>query len=339
MQVKGIDRNIVPLYQRYICWKYGIRPGGSIWNIELCPYLVEMAEIMASAKKKNMKDYLNVSVFFISPLKFSREEADQFMWFVEKGYSVGISHMSSLGGSAPVTLAGAVSLHLAESFFINIIKRAFFNERMLQFGCSISNMDMSSGAFMYGRPEKSLANVVMAQMSRFYKGRFIPQAGQCDAKMPSYESGVQKALLAIPAIIYGGGSTINAGLLSIDEICSPIQMVFDNELIGALRRFVKGCSFEEDDFAIDLIKKIKYNGAYIDKEHTVRHFKNVLWEPNIWSKELLSSWLSGDMKSDMDKAKDICSSIESDQDLPLNISAETELRLKKVIEKAKRIAK
>lgn len=53
--IKGINREVIPLYQRYICWKYGMRSGGSIWDIKLCPYILEMAEIMAEAKRKNVR--------------------------------------------------------------------------------------------------------------------------------------------------------------------------------------------------------------------------------------------------------------------------------------------
>ncbi|HHN46691.1 MAG TPA: hypothetical protein ENN09_04545, partial [Planctomycetes bacterium] len=39
--VDGVDRRIIPLVQRYLCWKHGLLPGGSIWDTRLCPYIME----------------------------------------------------------------------------------------------------------------------------------------------------------------------------------------------------------------------------------------------------------------------------------------------------------
>ena len=43
---------------------------------------------------------------------------------------------------------------------------------------------------------------------------------------------MQKLLTALPCVLAGGGG-FQAGLLSIDELFSPIQMILDNELTGA----------------------------------------------------------------------------------------------------------
>ena len=333
--IKGVDRRIIPLYQRYICWKYGMNTGASIWALRLCPFLVEMAQIMADATGHDAKDYLPLCVYLISPLRFSREEAEQFMWFVERGHFVDISHMASLGGNAPVTLAGAVSLYLAESIITNIIRRAIFGETTLRLGCSISALDMRTGSFTYGRPEKALANVIMAQMARFYKASFTAQAGNSDAKKPGYESAAQKVMLALPAIIYGAPVNINAGLISTDEVCSPTQMILDNEVVGALKRFVRGCGFEDEDFGLELIKEVGPGGVFTDQPHTASHFREELWSPRLWSGELLSGWLAGDKKTAIDKANDLYSDISSGPRMDAQIAPETEKALLQVMDKAR----
>ena len=40
--IEGIDRRVIPLIQRRICWKHGLSAGGSIWDIRLAPYILEM---------------------------------------------------------------------------------------------------------------------------------------------------------------------------------------------------------------------------------------------------------------------------------------------------------
>ena len=72
---------------------------------------------------------------------------------------------------------------------------------------------------------------------------------------PSFEAGMQRALTAIPTLI-AGGVNIDSGLLSTDEICSPIQMILDNESIGALKRFVTEFEVTEGAIGIDEILKV-----------------------------------------------------------------------------------
>ena len=130
----------------------------------------------------------------ISPLKIAREQARTFDFFAEHGLRVGIQHMVSAGGTAPVTLAGAIALFLAEDICINIINRAYFGDRSILLGCSISPLDMRTCVYTFGRPEKEMCNVAMAQMARRYGARYIGHCGHTDAKRPSVEAGFQKAL-------------------------------------------------------------------------------------------------------------------------------------------------
>jgi len=44
-----------------------------------------------------------------------------------------------------------------------------------------------------------------------------------------------------------------AGLLSADQICSPIQLVFDNEWMGSLKRFLNDFEVSDESVGIDAV--------------------------------------------------------------------------------------
>jgi trimethylamine--corrinoid protein Co-methyltransferase len=299
-----VSGELEPLYERYHCWKYGAQEGGSIYLDELCPYLYELYELRAAEQNKPIQEVFHASVYLIPALKLGRHEAWQVAWFRKHGLRVGIGDMLALGGTSPVTLAGTVTLNLAEQLALRILNWALFGEKKLSIGGSMSVIDMRTMIYPYGRPEMALANLMTAQMARYYGASFSGHAGLSDAKLPSVEAGYQKALTAIPTLLASGSFWMDAGLLSTDEVCSPVQMILDNEFLSALSHFCREFEVSEESLGLDTILEAGPGGSYMDKEHTARRFRHEHWQPALWSREMLAPWLAGPRKLDVDRARE-----------------------------------
>lgn len=332
--IEGSPRPIHPLYQRYICWRHGLRPGGSIWDVRLCPYILEMCGAMAAANDEAASRYFSGMVYLSTTLKLPANEAEQYLYFAKRNIPVGISHMSSAGGSAPVTLAGAVALHLAECVFINLIQRAFYGRKTFDVSCTIAALDMRTLMYAYGRPERQIMNMMMADMAKHYGATFSGHGGHTDAKRPSAEAGAQRALTTIPTLMSCGTTNVGAGLLSVDEIGSPIQMIIDNEYVGALKRFAQGCEVTDETLAVDVIKEVGPGNLFMDRDHTAAHFRAELWEPGLWSREMLDSWLSHGARTDADKARDIYHEIMAQPDREQGIPEDTDREFRRIMASA-----
>lgn len=159
-------------------------------------------------------------------------------------------------------------------------------------------------------------------------------AGVGDAKVPSCEMGMQKALNAIPAIMAGTRSIGTLGLLSVDEIGSPIQLIIDNEYAGALQRFARGFEVDEEHLAFDLIKGVGPGGLFTGTPHTVRHYHREHWQPAFFSREMYNSWIAGDHKTDIQRATEVFERVMQTHD-DVYIREDTERELRKVIAQAK----
>ncbi|HIE09876.1 MAG TPA: hypothetical protein EYP65_08520, partial [Armatimonadetes bacterium] len=72
--------------------------------------------------------------------------------------------------------------------------------------------------------------------------------------------GSRKRLNTIPSLPACGKAGINCGLLSVDEVHSPVQVVIDLEIVSALRRFVKGFEISDDTLAVEVIKRVGPEG-------------------------------------------------------------------------------
>jgi len=332
--LKETPASLQPLYEKLYAWKYGLMGGSAIWDTSLCPKIYEMWEVYASETDKKLSDIFRGTVYLISPLKFGRAESEQFIWFYKKGLSTSVGTLGSLGGTAPVTLAGALALQIAETLFINILERAFFGSKALKMGTSISVIDMSSGAFQYGRPEQAILNIAGAQIARDMGAQYGGHGGLTDAKVPGHEAGVQKACSALLNATSFGYGHIAAGLLGVDEIFSPVQMILDDEVTGAMKRLFKGFEVNDETLGLDIINEVGPGGTFLDTSHTAAHFRHSLWQPSVWSREMYSVWKNRGNKNDIDRAKEkYLSCVNRGKELKPLISERTEKRLLQIIEK------
>jgi trimethylamine--corrinoid protein Co-methyltransferase len=321
--------NLEPLYERYYCWKYGASEGGSIYLDELCPYLYALYQIRADSIGVPIQDVFDGTVYLVPPMKLGRHEAYQVQYFRERGIRIGIGDMYALGGTAPVTYASAVTLNWAENLALHILDWVWFGVKQLHLGTSIGAMDMKTMIYPFGRPAMAISAVISAQIARHFGASFSGHGGLSDSKLPSVESGAQKAYTAMATLMAGGSFWMDAGLLSVDEVYSPIQMILDNEFLSALKQFTREFEVTEDSISLETIFEAGPGGGFLDKVHTARYFRTELWQPEIWSRTMLRPWQSSGSKLDVDLARQIALDVQKnmseyqglDEDLDRDILA------------------
>ncbi len=323
-----------PLYEKLFCWKYGLAGGTAIWDTKLCPKILEMFEAYADFKGKPVQKVFNCGVFLISPLKMARLEAEQFLYFYRKGLRVLVGALGSLGGTAPVTPAGALSVQVAENLFINMMERKFWGRQELEFAASLSPLEMTSGTFRYGRPEQVILNMAGARIAEYLGASFTGHCGLSDAKRPGHESAAQKCISAVCGAMTCGSGHIAAGLLSVDEVYSPVQMILDHEAVSALRHIGAGMAVDEETLAWETILEEGAGGNFLNTEHTAEYFRDTLWMPSLWSASMYSKWQKDGCKTDVDYARErFFEILETAAPLYGEIPEELEKQLVKIIMK------
>ncbi|HOL67273.1 MAG TPA: trimethylamine methyltransferase family protein [bacterium] len=327
-----------PLYMRLLAWKYASRKlsgCGEVRNQELIPYICEMGEIIAAEKGEPLRRRTFAEVEMISPLKFTRVEAEIFVQFWKRGLLAGVGFMHSAGGSAPASLAAVVSLDLAESLFVNALYRYCYGWKKLWLQTNSSVLDMKTGMFPFGRPERGLIILAMGQLARRLQAGLWASAVYPDAKQPGIEAGLQASFSTIPAILAGAAGIECFGLLSGAEMNSPVQLVIDNEYAGALKRFARGFLVDKETLAFETIREAGPGGFFAGTEHTLRFYRKEHWQPALFTRETLNAWLASGQPTELEKARAQAEGILK-QELPRGICEATEDRLMSVISRARR---
>jgi trimethylamine--corrinoid protein Co-methyltransferase len=195
-------------------------------------------------------------------------------------------------------------------------------------------MDMLSTHSMGGRPEVAAICAVLGQVARLYGVRSGGGGGLTDAKEPSVQAGMQKAMLSVAVTLSAGSAALDAGLLSLDEICSPEQMVYDAELVSAIGHILRPVDASEEACAAEDIAAVGVGGNFLGSDLTARRFRQELWQPRVWDRQSLRGWRESGSKTERDRVKEIIRGILAESSKEPEISEECERDLRAIIQRA-----
>jgi trimethylamine--corrinoid protein Co-methyltransferase len=77
---------------------------------------------------------------------------------------------------------------------------------------------------------------------------------------------------------------------------SPGQAVIDNEMIEYAKRYHRGIEVSEEQLALDVTRSVGIAGSFLDHEHTLKHFRDELFEPSLLFRKRRSDWNAEGMK-------------------------------------------
>jgi len=299
----GMAGNPQPLLEKVFAWKYGAVAEGAVHDVQYCEPLLEMFRCHAAATGRALREVVAACGFMISPLRLARGECEQLLWFAGQDLTMRIGSMPSMGGTAPVTLAGTVTLMLAEQIFQFLLRKAMYGHDHFGVGVGCCTMDLRNGYACYGRPEQYRVTLAMADLARFYGCACYGHSGLSDAKVPSAEAGAQKMMGLMATGSALGHASVSAGLLSMDEVCSPVQMVLDLDMVNSLNALHAAPAVDEEACAVGDILAAGPGGNHLGTDLTAERCRTGMFHPRTWSPGLLARWQDGGGRTDVDQAR------------------------------------
>ncbi|MBI3977294.1 MAG: trimethylamine methyltransferase family protein [Chloroflexi bacterium] len=217
-----------------------------------------------------------------SPLALPPEECDRLMSAARLGIPTGASAWPQIGATSPVTVAGTVALahaeHLASLVLVQLVRAG----TRFYYGGSAPVFDMRALVCSTGAPERALGALTLMQLGRHIG---LPVRSNCittDAKGVNVQAGVERTIQALACCL--GGATMVGGLGWLDNInvMSHEMLILDCELVDALRHFLPGLAFDEDDLGLDTIDAVGPYGSFMGEAHTFARFRTEVWYPSVW---------------------------------------------------------
>lgn len=227
-----------------------------------------------------------------SPLKHDFPMLDGAMRLARRGQPVMVTPFTLSGAMAPVTLAGATVLSVAEGLAGIALLQYIKPGLPVVMGTFTSNVDMKTGAPAFGTPEYVRATQMAGQMAQFY-GLPLRASNACAANAPDGQA-MWESANSLWACVTGGANVVyhGAGWLEGGLIASYEKFVMDCELIQQMAHYMKGVSTEEADLAVEAIREVDSSGHFFGCQHTQERYENAFYSP------FLSDWRNYEAWSD-----------------------------------------
>lgn len=239
----------------------------------------------------NLSRYPNILLYSepSTPLQHSKEATEKLLFCAEHAIPVTHSPAPMMGGTAPVTIAGAVALGSAEMLSGLVMHQLKNPGAPFLFGHGVHHLDMKTMVSVYGAPEFQLARVLAAEMGHFYGLPVWGYAGHSDSKVIDGQAAVDMQFSVLVALLARTNLNHDVGYLESGLTNSPEVMVLADEVIGMNRRFVDGVRLDDESLALDVIHQVGPGGEFMSHDHTMAHFRE-LWSPGIFDRSQLDRW-------------------------------------------------
>jgi len=230
----------------------------------------------------------------ISPLLFPKNVIEKLIFCAEKRIPICLPSGSNAGGGAPVTLAGAIALGIAENLVGLSVHQLVNKGAPFLFGPNVSVLDMKSTVVSYGCPEWSLTQAALADMrDEIYGLPVWAFAGASDAKVVDAQAGAEAMFSIANAMLSRCNLIHDVGFLEYGTTSSLEMVTMVDELIAMSRFFVGGILVNNETLALEAIERVARGGPgsmFLTDDHTFENFMQAQFLPKLLDRFRYDIW-------------------------------------------------
>ena len=228
-----------------------------------------------------------------SPLVWDTRMAEALLASAEAGQPVVVTPFLLAGGTAPVSVSGALSIQAAEALSGIAIAQAVRPGTPAIYGSFFTPLDMRSGSPAFGMPEAVLGTVAGAQIARRYHLPYRGGGGLASADAVDAQAASESLMSLWATYLCASDFVLHAaGWLEGGLTASFEKFALDVELIRMFERMRRGVGFTEEELALGAIRELGPGGMFLESEHTMTHFRDWLYMSPIFTTPDFATWES-----------------------------------------------
>jgi len=272
-----------------------------------------------------------------APLSYPEDAINAAFEYTSAGFPMYIAAGSVMGGSAPVTLAGATISNNAELLAAVVLIQCMRPGTGICGNDFVTPMDMESGGFMFGALGVNLHQMAFNHLwNQVYK---IPTVNTGSAfsnsKLIDYQSGYEKTHTAMASALSGANIIVLHGGVTAELAYNPLLAIINDDVAAIVGKTVEGFEVNDETMALDLIEKVgPVPGTFLNKTHTRLNWKKEYFVPQVADRLSYQEWLRQGKKNIIDRAKQRMDEILSTHK-PDPITAQQDRDIEKILEDAR----
>ena len=227
-----------------------------------------------------------------SPLVWDALMVEELMALAEFGQPVAITPFLLAGASAPVTLAGGLSLLVAETLSGVAMAQLVRPGAPCILGTFLNGVDMRSGGPSLGLPESTLGTLAGGQLARRYGLPLRGGGGLCSGLDLDAQTATESAMSLWATYLAECDLVVHAaGWLEGGLVASYEKFALDVEVIQMFERIRTGIAVDESQLAYDVIEELGPGGLFLAHEHTLAHFRTESFMSPMFRSQAYPTWV------------------------------------------------
>ncbi|MFX0074595.1 MAG: trimethylamine methyltransferase family protein [Candidatus Hermodarchaeota archaeon] len=185
--------------------------------------------------------------------------------------------MPLAGASAPMSLIGSITQHCAECLAGVVIVQLTNKGAPLIWGGSPAILDMKQGTTPMGAIETMMINLGDVEMGKFLNLPTHAYMSLSDSKVPDTQAGFEAGMGALLAGLAGVNMVSGPGMLDFESTQSIEKLIIDNEIVGMVKRLLRGVDDYGAPFASEILKDYEEKQELLSHPSTLKLFRKELF--------------------------------------------------------------
>ncbi|RCK74336.1 MAG: Trimethylamine:corrinoid methyltransferase [Anaerolineae bacterium] len=256
-----VPKQIGDLYRLYLVLLFSKKPIiTGAFSKQTAHFMFDMLALFRGGREGLKQKPLAVfDVCPSPPMIWSDFAAQNLIDLARAGVPAEIVSMPLAGAAAPVTLIGAVVQHTVETLSGITLHQLAQAGAPVIWGGAPAIFDMRYGTTPMGAIETAMIDVATAQIGKSLGIPTHTYLGASDAKLVDAQAGFESGMSALIGALAGINMISGAGMLDFLACQSLEKLVIDAEIIGMIKRLLKGIEVHTDTLATALFENNRFH--------------------------------------------------------------------------------
>lgn len=264
---------------------------GSVTSAQNAADSVSMAEIVFGKEPIRQSPALLSLINVSSPRRFDDRMLGALKVYARARQGLIITPFILSGAMGPATIAGTVAQQNAEALAGIALTQMIEPGTPVVYGSFLTNIDLQSGAPVFGSPESQLGLFASAQLARRYHLPFRGGGMFASSKIPDAQAGYESVMVMFPTVLARTNFVLHAaGWLENGLVSGYEKFVADCEILGMLHTWAKGLDLSDDALALESIREVQPGGHHLGTAHTMQRFRTAFYRAELFDYNSFEQW-------------------------------------------------
>lgn len=272
--------------------------------------MMDMVELVMGGADQVKNQHPFIAIISIqSPLSTAQIQLEGLVVLAERGQPAIMAPEAMAGTTAPVTLAGLLVQHNAEVLSHIVMAQVVNPGAPVLYGTVSTIAEMRRGTVALGAVETGMISAASSQMAHYYDLPCRAVAGGTEAKTLDMQCAMERYGTMMMTAMGGANYITCVGTTESTTAGAHELACIDNEMIGMVERAIRGIEVDDNNLALDVIRRVGPDGNYLMEEHTQMNFRKEHFIPKLADRDKRDIWENNGKKEMKDKARDMAKAI------------------------------